>query len=375
MVDLRDAAQRIERLTPLADALAGVDRLVAPVAARRVETHAACGRILAADILAAVAHPAVALALRDGFAVRAEATLDAGPYAPAALAGPPAPLEVGDPMPAGTDAVAPPDAIELRAGAASALAPLAAGDGILPPGADVAAGEVLCRAGARLRASDIAACAVLGHSRVDVREPRLRIVPARPERDPVIAAIVSLLARAVEAAGGAVITAPDASGLEGALAAEGADAVMVVGGSGSGRRDRSIQTLARHGRVAFHGVGLMPGETAAFGTIAERPVLVVPGRLDAALAVWLTLGGRMLARLCGRASDDEATTVVLTRKIASSLGFAELVPVMRQAQGVVPLASGYLSLQSLARAAGFVLVPADREGYGAGAEVEMRPLP
>jgi len=375
MVDLRDAPQRIGRLTPLADALAGVDRLVAPVAARRVETHAACGRILAADILAAVAHPAVALALRDGFAVRAEATLDAGPYAPAALAGPPAPLEVGDPMPAGTDAVAPPDAIELRAGAAFALAPFAAGDGILPPGADAAAGEVLCRAGARLRASDIAACAVLGHSRVDVREPRLRIVPARPDHDPVMAAIVRLLAHAVEAAGGAVITAPDANGLEGALAAEGADAVMVVGGSGSGRRDRSVHTLARRGRVAFHGIGLMPGETAAFGMIAERPVLVVPGRLDAALAVWLTLGGRMLARLCGRASDDEATTVVLTRKIASSLGFAELVPVMRQAQGVVPLASGYLSLQSLARADGFVLVPADREGYGAGAEVEMRPLP
>ena len=375
MVDLRDAPQRIGRLTPLADALAGVDRLVAPVAARRVETHAACGRILAADILAAVAHPAVALALRDGFAVRAEATLDAGPYAPAALAGPPAPLEVGDPMPAGTDAVAPPDTIELRAGAAFALAPFAAGDGILPPGADAAAGDVLCRAGARLRASDIAACAVLGHSRVDVREPRLRIVPARPDHDPVMAAIVRLLAHAVEAAGGAVITAPDANGLEGALAAEGADAVMVVGGSGSGRRDRSVHTLARRGRVAFHGIGLMPGETAAFGMIAERPVLVVPGRLDAALAVWLTLGGRMLARLCGRASDDEATTVVLTRKIASSLGFAELVPVMRQAQGVVPLASGYLSLQSLARAAGFVLVPADREGYGAGAEVEMRPLP
>jgi molybdopterin biosynthesis enzyme len=375
MVDLRDAAQRIERLTPLADALAGIDQLVAPVAARSVEAQAACGRILAADIAAAGAHPAVALALRDGFAVLAEATLDASPYAPAVLAGPPAPLEVGDPMPAGTDAVAPPDAIELRAGAACALAPLATGDGILPPGADMAAGEVLRRAGARLRASDIAACAILGHSRVDVREPRLRIVPARPERDPVIAAIVSLLARAVEAAGGAVITAADANGLEGALTAEGADAVMVVGGSGSGRRDRSVQTLARHGRVAFHGVGLMPGETAAFGTIAERAVLVLPGRLDAALAVWLTLGTRMLARLCGRASDDEATTVVLTRKIASILGFAELVPVMRQALGVVPLASGYLSLQSLARADGFVLVPADREGYGAGAEVEMRPLP
>jgi molybdopterin biosynthesis enzyme len=376
MVDPRDAAQRIERLTPLAEAESCIDRLAGPVAPRNVEAHAACGRILAADIAAAGAHPAVALALRDGFAVLAEATLDASAYAPAALAGLPAALELGDPMPAGTDAVALPDAIELRAGAASALAPLAAGDGILPPGADVAAGDLLRRAGARLRASDIAACAVLGHGRVDVREPRLRIMAARPERDAVVAAIVSLLARAVEAAGGAVIMKPsDANGLQGALAAEGADAVIVVGGSGSGRRDRSVQTLARHGRVAFHGVGLMPGETAAFGTIADRPVLVVPGRLDAALAVWLTLGNRMLARLCGRAPDNAATTVVLTRKIASTLGFAELVPVMRQERGVVPLASGYLSLQSLARADGVVLVPADREGYGAGAEVEMRPLP
>jgi molybdopterin biosynthesis enzyme len=376
MVDLRDAAQRIERLTPLADALACIDRLVAPVAPRNVEAGAACGRILAADIVAAAAHPAVAVALRDGFAVPAEATLDASAYAPAALAGLPAPLEVGDPMPAGTDAVAPPDAIALREGSAHALAPLAAGDGVLPAGADMAPGDVLRLAGARLRASDIAACASLGQNRIDVREPRLRIVQARPGPDAVIAAIVSLLAHAVEAAGAiAVMTPPGASGLGGALDADGADAVLVVGGSGSGQRDRSVRMLARRGRVAFHGVGLMPGETAAFGTIEARPVLVVPGRLDAALAVWLTLGAHMLARLNGGAPHDQATTVRLSRKIASTLGFAELVPVMREPHGVVPLASGYLSPHALARADGFVLVPADREGYGAGAEGEMRPLP
>jgi len=96
MVDLRDAAQRIERLTPLADALAYIDRSVAPVAPRSVEARAACGLTLAADIVAAGAHPAVALALRDGFAVPAEATLDASAYAPAALAGLPAALELGD---------------------------------------------------------------------------------------------------------------------------------------------------------------------------------------------------------------------------------------------------------------------------------------
>jgi molybdopterin molybdotransferase len=371
MVDLPDTAQRIARLTPLADALACIGRLVAPVAVRRIEAGASLGRVLAADVAAAGAHPPAALALRDGVAVRAEATLDASAYAPVALAG--ATLAVGDPMPAGADAVAPPDAVETRGAANFAVAPLASGDGVLPAGADAAPGEVLRRAGARVRATDLAVFAILGTSHVEVREPRVRVVFAHPESDRVIGAIAGLLARAVHAAGGIAVAAPRATSLEGALA--DADAVIVVGGSGSGRGDRSVHDLARRGHVAFHGVGLAPGETAAFGMIEQRPVLVVPGRLDAALAVWLTLGRRMLARLCGRDEDERGETVVLTRKIASALGLAELVPVARATEGVMPLASGYLSLQSLARANGYVLVPADSEGFPAGARVVIRPLP
>ncbi len=109
--------------------------------------------------------------------------------------------------------------------------------------------------------------------------------------------------------------------------------------------------------------------------IERWPVLVVPGRLDAALAVWLTLGRRMLALLAGYDGTEQGTTVTLTRKIASTLGLVEIVPVRREAQGVEPLASGYLPLQSLARADGYIVVPADSEGFPAGAQVEMRPLP
>jgi len=151
---------------------------------------------------------------------------------------------------------------------------------------------------------------------------------------------------------------------------------MLIGGSGSGRRDDSVRELAQHGSVAFHGVALAPGETAAFGMFERRPVLIVPSRLDAALAVWLTLGRRMLVRLSGRSDVEEAhTSVVLTRKIASTLGLAEIVPVRREADGVEPLASGYLTLQSLARANGYIIVPPDSEGFPPGARVDMRPLP
>ena len=369
-----DSPQRIARLTPLAQAVASIDRLVAPVAPRRVRTGDALGHTLATDVVAPGACPAAALALRDGIAVRAEATLDAGAYAPVALTG--AALALGDPMPPGADAVAPLDAIETRGTSSFAVAALSSGDGVLPPGADAAPGDPLCRAGTRLRGSDLAALAILGVDHVEVRAPRIRVVSAHPRGDRVIDAIAGMLARAIQAGGGSVAMAsPEHAGLDGALAGADDDAVIVIGGSGGGPRDRSVHALARRDRVAFHGVGLAPGETAAFGMVAARPVLIVPGRLDAALAVWLTLGRRMLARLCGRADDDPAEAVALTRKIASGLGLCEIVPVVREAAGVAPLASGYLPLAALARADGYVIVPADSEGYPAGARVEMRPLP
>src|SRR5258705_593758 len=102
--------------------------------------------------------------------------------------------------------------------------------------------------------------------------------------------------------------------LSDALQDENADAVIVIGGTGSGRNDTSVTTLARLGRVEAHGVALSPGETAAFGFVGARPVLLVPGRLDAALAVWLMLGRPLLARLAGAIVETPTTKAALTRK-------------------------------------------------------------
>jgi len=376
MAEPRSEIQRIERLMPLADALARIDRLVSPVATRPVELARARGRCLAADIVFKQMRPMSALALRDGVALSADATLDASSYAPVPLAGAPHFVDVGDPLPAGADAVAPLDVVELRGAAAWALAPLAPGDGVLPQGGDATSGDILGREGARLRASDLAAMSALGVGHdVHVREPRVCIATAGGERDPVVQAIAAMVVRLVGDAGGLATMAPDGAGLEGAIAQVGEDAVVIIGGSGSGQRDRGVVELAKLGSVSFHGVGLTPGETAAFGTIAQRPVLIVPGRLDAALAVWLTLGRSMLARLAGATVDAGGSPVLLTRKVTSTLGLAELVLVMREGDGVAPLASGYLPPSALARADGFVIVPPDSEGFPQGATVDMRPLP
>jgi molybdopterin biosynthesis enzyme len=82
-----------------------------------------------------------------------------------------------------------------------------------------------------------------------------------------------------------------------------------------------------------------------------------------------------LARLAGHKESDDGREAVLSRKVSSSLGLTEVIPVRYAGEQVEPLASGYLSLAALANADGWILVPPDSEGYPAGTTATVRPLP
>jgi molybdopterin biosynthesis enzyme len=362
--------QRIGRLSPLADVLAAIARIES-VAARDVALADAYACVLAADVSAGRALPSLPVALRDGWAVDSDATRDAGPYAPLTLQSPPQRVDAFAPLPPGTDAVAPLDAVTVPGGASQVMAPVAPGEGVLPASGDVERGVVLCAAGSRLRGSDIAALSTAGITAVPIRRPRILIVNIR-QRDAVLAAAVDLVARAASACGAQPEMLSD---LDEALRRDEAGAVIAVGGTGAGRDDRSVIALARAGVVTCHGVALTPGETSAFGMSNGHPVLLMPGRVDAVLACWLIFGRPMMDRLAGARANDIPMKATLARKVTSTVGMAELVPLRRNGANVEPLASGYLSLQSLARADGWLLVAAESEGYPAGAAIEMRPLP
>jgi molybdopterin molybdotransferase len=368
------------RLAPLREVLSRIDALARPVTLREVELSAAAGRVLAADVLVEAPLPPAAIALRDGWAVRADQVADAGSYAPVALTPAPTFVEVGAPLPHDTDAVLPPDAVTLRDGIAEATATAVPGDGVLAAGADAEPGRPLCRAGTRLRATDVAILRAAGVPRVRVRAPRLQLVTANAFIDEVDDTVAPLIARAIEAAGGVAdilrVALDGAPALERALQeSQHADAIVVIGGTGAGRHDASVRTLARLGKVVVHGVGMVPGESAAIGVINARPVLLLPGRLDAALAVWLVLGRHLLMRLAGRNDPEPGTPARLARKIASLVGLAEVVLVRRCEGGIEPIASGCFPLQALAQADGWVLVAPDREGFAPGATVDMYALP
>jgi molybdopterin molybdotransferase len=362
------ASQRIAKFIPLAEACAKIDVLAAPVEARDVILENGLGNFLAAHVLAPETLPPRAIALRDGWAVRSDAILDAGPYAPAPLSVTPPWVEAGDTVPAGIDAILPPESVVLKEHGAEALANAAPGEGILAAGADAANGFALRRSGERLCSVDLALLRAAGIETVKIREPRIRLIRANAHEG--MNFLTPFLARLIEASGGVTEGGPGTP-LEQSFTDEGVDAVFALGGSGVGRNDRSVLTLARVGRVEFHGVALLPGETAAFG-MAAKPVLVLPGRFDAALAAFLTLGRRLIARLAGALEDEPGIPLKLGRKIASQPGFAEFVALRREDNVAVPLSSGPSTLSALVRADGWLLVPPESEGYPAGATVEMR---
>jgi molybdopterin molybdotransferase len=365
--------QRITRLTPLDDVLASI-KMVAPVGPRAVDLSKALYRALAEDVAAAAGQPAEPRALRDGYAVRADEIADASSYAPVPLTIAPARVDVGAALPPGTDTVVPLDAVVSRGGRFEVVAPATSGDGVLPGGADLHAGDFIARAGWRLNDFNLAMLAMAGSKQVLVREPRIRLVKARTDADVVLDTVVDLLARALNARGCAIRRS--GGDLVGALADAANDAVIAIGGTGSGRNDTSVQTLAQHGRVAAHGIAISPGETAAFGLSGKCAVLLLPGRIDAAIAGWLTMGLPLVDRLAGSSEGgDPSTTVPLARKVASTIGLVEIVPVRLAKGHAEPIAAGYWPLAPLAGTDGWILVPANSEGFPAGNEVVVRPWP
>lgn len=359
--------QRIARLTPLADVLAAIAR-IEPVAPRDVATAEAHGCVLAVDVIAKDARPAAPVALRDGWAVNSDATRDAGLYAPLTLQPSPERIDAFAVLPPGTDAIAPLDAVGRTM---QVMAPVAPGEGILPAGGDVEKDARIAAACSRLRASDIASLSAAVVTTVSIRQPLIRLVNAAPG-DAILDAAVAMVARAVASSGAQTEMCSD---LDQALRAESADATIAIGGTGAGRHDGSVVALSRAGVVFCHGIGLSPGETSAYGTANGRPVLLMPGRIDAVLACWLVLGRALVDRLSGVRDSGSPVTATLARKVTSTIGLAEVMPLARIGDGVTPLASGYLPLQSLARADGWMLVPAESEGYPAGTSIEMRPMP
>jgi molybdopterin molybdotransferase len=299
---------------------ADVAELLAGLADRPAEEmsvqRGVLGRVLARDVVAPGPLPRFRNSQMDGFAVRAADVAAAGPDAPvtlpvagdvAAAPGEPAPLEpgtavrimTGAPVPDGADAVIPVEDTDHLTfnGAPGDLAETvevargrAAGEFVREPGSDVAAGDVVLRAGTVLGPHHVAAAAACGISRLLVLVPvSVAVVSTgselvQPDGVPgpgqIWDANGPALVAAVRAAGGRVdlrLAVPDDPEVVRATlerAAALCDLVLTTGGVSQGAYEVVKDALPE---VTFRSVAMQPGGPQGLGRVAGTPVLAFPG--------------------------------------------------------------------------------------------------
>lgn len=309
-ISVEEARQRIlERLRPLGS--------------ERVFLAQASGRVLAEAIAAPADTPRFAHSSRDGFALRFEdlqgqdtalklvgSSAAGAPSDREIGAGEAARITTGAPLPDGADTVVMQEYCSVDDASNTLTLDDAVDDTVAVKsrqwvrqvGEDMAAGEVILKAGVRLGAADIGLLAGFGRPMVDVRrKPRVAIVSTGdelvdPGTPPGPAQIVNsnayLLAALVEAHGGIPQILPIAPDDEDAIrqafvdAIAGADFVLSSGGVSVGALDLTrpvVDTLT--GGMDFWKIRMKPGKPLAFGIAkadsAPTPLLGLPGNPNA----------------------------------------------------------------------------------------------
>ena len=355
-------------LMPLDGAVASLCSRTRQAEPQGVGLREAVGRILADPIMAPQAMPLGAIALRDGWAVAADEVVGASSYSPCFLPAPPPWIEAGEPMPRGTDAVLPPDGLSVASGVAEIVAAVAPGEGMRPAGGDAAAGAVLRAAGERVRPLDAALALAAGIEQLRIRQAGVRIV-SLPGAE-AVAASGELVARLIEAAGGVVhrvrAASREAAAIAAALKEGDADLHVVVGGTGFGRADHAAEALAASGAMIAHGIAIRPGETAGCGVVGDAPAILVPGRLDAALAATLMVVLPCLDHVSAAKPSRRQVSAPLTRKVVSAIGMTDLVLLRCRDGRLEPLAVGDLTVATMAEAEAWLAVHPNSEGFAGG---------
>ena len=397
------------RRTTVVDALAWVDAQSHRLPAEQVEIWQAAGRVLASDLSSGVNVPSFDRSMMDGFAVQAADTEGATVYnrleltvAGQSLPGAPFSGQVGRgqavrimtgaPLPRGADAVLPAERAEVDASKVVVLEALPPGKNIGRCGEDVAAGATVLLAGRVLRPQDLGLISSIGQTKVEVvRRPHVRIVvtgnellPAgSAEREAARGKIADsngpMLAALIERDGGMPVRGeaypvPDDPAAILAAMRLDADMVLVSGGSSVGQEDHAPALLAGHGDLAIPGIAMRPSSPAGMGKRAGKLVFLLPGNPVSCLCAYDFFAGRAIRLLGGRKPDWPYGKVrfPLARKLVSQVGRVDYARVRIVANRVEPIAiSGASILSSTTAADGFVVVPADSEGFAAGAEVEV----
>ncbi len=313
---------------------------LAPVAGvETVPLARADGRVLARDLVASIALPPFTNSAVDGYAVRF-ADLAAVAGAPLAvvdrvMAGGSAKGSVppgravriftGAPMPDGSDTVFMQEDVPVdAAGSVHFPVGLRRGANVRPVGEDIPEGAVVLPKGRRLLPQDVAVCAALGLTEVEVRRSvRVAIFSTGDEvvspgsaRGPsqlfdsnrfMLAAMLRRLGCEVGDFG---ILADDPILIADAMrrAATAHDFILASGGVSTGEADHVKAGIENAGELAFWRVAIKPGRPIAMGSVEGVAFMGLPGNPVASFVTFVYLARAAVLALAGAASEPFTAT-------------------------------------------------------------------
>ena len=287
----------------------------------------ALGRVIAEEVFSPLDLPGWDNSAMDGYALRAVDVPEQGGYLEvvgriAAGHSSDVPLQAGQtvriftcaPLPPGADSVVPQERCRVY-GQRIWCPPLRVGEHVRKRGEELQRGQRLLNVGKRLRAQEIGLLAAAGMPRVKVyralrvcllssgdelREPGESLAPGQIYNSNRYLVAALLRGWGVEVHDyGVMADALAASRDALVLASSECDLLLTTGGVSVGEEDHLKQAIEALGNVDFWRLAIQPGKPLAFGFVAGKPWIGLPGNPTAALVTTLVVVRPFLLRAQG----------------------------------------------------------------------------
>ena len=157
------------------------------------------------------------------------------------------------------------------------------------------------------------------------------------------------------------------------------DLVIVNAGASAGSKDHTAAAVGELGEIVLHGVNIRPGKPVILGIVKGKPVIGLPGyTISAVITLNLFVRNLAYSLLGTHPVVPRHLEAILARPLSSRLGVQEYIRVKLGRVGNVmtatPAGRGAGAVMSLVQADGFLTIPANSEGLGAGAKVGVELL-
>jgi len=364
-----------------------------PTPAETIPVDMALGRITAEPVFARLSSPFYNAAAMDGIAVHFQDTTGASETNPVRLRRKDQFqwVNTGNLLPESFDAVIMVEDVQpIDDNTVEIIAPVTPWKHVRTIGEDIVTTELILPDGHKIRPIDLGAMLATGLTEIKVRKtPSALVIPTgselvqpgeplqpgniiefnsrvlaaylnewglHAERSPIVTDSPEVLQKAVGDAVGRY------------------DLVIVNAGASAGSKDHTAGVIAKLGEVILHGVNIRPGKPVVLGIVRNKPVIGLPGYTISAVITLNLFGRKPADALLGMQSPvGRRIEATLARPLPSKLGVQEFIRVKLGKVGssmmATPAGRGAGAVMTLVQADGFLTVPANSEGLGAGEKV------